>query len=176
MRCLSAYIVVLILATGLSCQSGCGADDNRTRTIGDPLVNPEPVPEELFKTADYQTRFESSRTARKRYFLTKRTRPKVALQFYTQYVKWIYKGHELSEEYAKIVVKMDMAGKCNLTDTLTMLTLDLRMVKDNGGSAKHIKNLEDDILFWNELSKDIEADGDDPADFVIEFSIGEGLE
>ena len=116
-------IAALALCTILGCQIGCGGDDERTQTIGEPLIDPEPVPEELFKTAGWVERWEGSRAARKRYFKTKHTRPEVALQAYIEYIKWMYKGHELSEEYATLVVKMDIAGKSSLPDTLTMLTL-----------------------------------------------------
>lgn len=176
MRYLSISITILALCTILGCQVGCGGDDDYTQEVGEPLIDPEPVPEELFKTAGYVERWEGSRAALKRYFKTKHTRPEVALQAYIEYTKWMYEGHELSEQLATITVKMDMAGKSNIPDTLEMLAIDLQMVKDIDGSQEHIEELETEILFWTELSEELLAEGEDPAEFVIKFSIGKGLD
>ena len=71
---------------------------------------------------------------------------------------------------------MDMAGKTNIPEMLKFLNLELEMANDLQSSEKHIEELEENILFWTELAEDLKIDGEDPADFEIQYEIGEGID
>ncbi len=177
MKCLTYYIIIIAISAVLGCQVGCGTDEKED--IGTALneqyfadIEAE-TKQHLYENADWKVRWEQSRKARKRYIKLRGTYPDAALNAYTEYCNWFYYGHHLALEVAKLSVEMDIAGQSNLPDTLKLLNLQLQIAKDNGEHKDHLDELKEDILFWSELAKDLETDGGDPGEFIIEFEISE---
>lgn len=82
-------------------------------------------------------------------------------------------GHPLATEAATLAVKMDLAGQTNIPEVLKKYNLELQIAKDNAVIQDWIDEIEEKILFWSELSEELEAEGHDPAEFIIQFEIGE---
>ena len=131
----------------------------------------------LYENADWNVRWAQSRKAHKRYIKLRDKYPNAALNAYIEYSNWFNYGHPLVTKTAKLSVKMDLAGEGNVPDMIELLTLELQIAKDNKSTKTHFDELEEGILFWTELAKDLESHGEDPAEFMIEFEISsEGLE
>ncbi|MCY3721765.1 hypothetical protein F4X88_18285 [Candidatus Poribacteria bacterium] len=179
MKCLVFYMMVIAMSVILGCQVGCGGDDysaEQALTEQDYADIEAETRQNLYKHADWTVRWEQSRKAHKRYMKLKNTYPNAALNAYIEYYNWMHYGHPLAIQAAILSVKMDLAGQSNIPDTLEMLNLELQIAKDNNSTKQHIAELEADILFWSELGKELEAEGEDPAAFIIAFEIAEALE
>ena len=153
---------------------GCGGDNAETALVAQNLSDEEVLTKkELYKTADWEIRWEKSRAARKRYMKLRGTYPDAALSAYIEYCNWMEFGHPLATEAATLAVKMDLAGQTNIPEVLQKYNLELQIAKDNAVVQDWIDEIEEKILFWSELSEELEAEGHDPAEFIIQFKIGE---
>jgi hypothetical protein len=176
MRWTKIYFLALLICGVIGCQIGCGHDVENAlveQNISDEEVLTK---QKLYETADGEIRWKKSRAARKRYIKLRDKYPDAALKAYIEYRNWMHHGHPLATEVAKMSAKMDMAGKTHIPEMLKFLNLELEMANDLQSSEKHIEELEENILFWTELAKDLKIDGEDPADFEIQYEIGEGID
>ena len=177
MRFAMLSFLAIVISAFLGCQIGCGKDEEDVSFVEQGLSDEEVLTsEELFVSADWATRFQKSKEARRRYFKLRDTSPSAALKAYIEFHKWLFHGHPLAEESARLTVEMDMAGKSNIPDTLRLLNIELEIITDLNKPTQHIEEIEESILFWTELAEELEAEGHDPADFEIEFEIAPGIE
>lgn len=180
MKRLTFYIMIIVISSILGCQVGCGGDD--AEDIEYALTEQQYADIEaetrqyLYENADWNVRMENAKKARKRYFKLKKMYPNAALNAYIEYQNWFYYGHPLATEIAKLNVKMDMAGKSNISDTLQLLEWELQVAKDREHPKEHIDEFNEEILFWTELAKELVTEGEDPAEFIIAFAIQEAIE
>lgn len=152
---------------------GCG-DDVEQALIEQNLSDEEVLTKhKLYETADEETRWKKSRAARKRYIRLREKYPESAIKAYIEYGNWIHYGHPLATEVATMSAKMDIAGKTNLPSILKFLNLELEMIIDLQGEQEHINELKESINFWTELSDELIEEGQDPAEFEIQYSISE---
>lgn len=179
MRYLFYYVSLLLISAILSCQFGCGESDSEVaQQAYDEQYFAEIENETrqyLYENADWNVRWRESRAAHNRYIKLRKLYPNAALDAYIEYTNWMNYGHVLSEDVAKISVKMDLAGESNLPDTLQLMKWELQIAKDNKESPGYIAELEKDVLFWTELQAELISEGEDPNTFVIEFEIAEAL-
>ena len=179
MRWTKIPILVALICGTLIWQTGCGGDnDDENDGIANALVEQSVLnqelltQQELYEFADWTTRWEKSREARKRYVKLRDTHANEALKAYIEYYNWMHYGHPLAEKIARISVQMDMAGETTIPDMLQLLHLKLEMVKDLTLTTKeHIAELEAEIRFWNELGEELVANGSKVTDCKIEYEI-----
>ena len=171
MRWTKIYFLALLICGVIGCQIGCG-DDVENALVEQNISDEEVLTKQkLYETVDGEIRWKKSRAARKRYIKLRDKYPDAALKAYIEYRNWMHHGHPLATEVAKMSAKMDMAGKTNIPDTLKLLNLELQIEKDVHNRDIQIKEIKESILFWTELAKDLEAHGEDPADFEIQYEI-----
>ncbi len=176
MQSTKMYLLALLICCVIGCQIGC-SDDVEEALIEQNIADAEVLTKQKrYETADHEIRWKKSRAARKRYMRLRDKYPDAALNAYIEYRNWMHYGHPLATEIAKLSAKMDMAGKTNIPDMLKLLNFELEMEHDLQSRKKHIEELEENILFWTELAEDLKSHGEDPADFEIQYEIGEGID
>ena len=178
MKHLAIYIMAITMSVIFGCQVGCGENDAEEALIIQNLSDHEReeqalTQQSLYENADWKLRWKESEAAHKRYIRLRRTYPNAALNAYIEYRNWMQYGHPLATEIAKVVVKADMAGEWNIPDKLQVFKWELQIAKDNKDTKDYIAELEGRILFWSEFAKELEAEGEDPAKFIIAFEISD---
>ncbi len=176
MRRVDFFLIIAILSS-VCCHIGCDRETEETALIEQNVSDEEVLTrQKLYETADWETRWERSRKARKRYFLLKDKYPEAAINAYIEYRNWMDYGHPLAEKVGRISAETDILGKINIPQNLQLLNWELQIAKDTGASKEFLAEMEENILFWTELGEDLESEGHDPALFEISFEIQEKTE
>lgn len=171
---------LLIVYIGLFVM-GCSEDKKQIKPaepydfVDGSILNQElKTQQEIYEWADWNTRWEKSRQARRKYIELRHTHPDAALAAYIEYYNWMHYGHPLATKIATMSVEMDRFGETTIPELLEQLNLELQMKKDLVLSTKdEIEEVTQSIKFWTELREEIIANGGKVTDCKIAFEISE---
>ncbi len=79
--------------------------------------------------------------------------------------------HPLSEQWTQLTFRMDTAGKAFIMDMIQRVELELQMAKDRGPYKEQVTYLEGRLQFWKDRKEHAEAEGRNPREADIKFSI-----
>ena len=105
------------------------------------------------------------------YLRLKKKSPESALIELTKHANAAFMEHPKAGEWAQLAFRMDRAEESSLPDMLHLRQLYLEMARDNEAPIEYIQILENQILFWEEMKKELKAEGRDPNTFYIKFSL-----
>ena len=105
------------------------------------------------------------------YLRLKKENPESALVELTKHANLAFKGHPKATEWARLASRMDRAEGVSLPDMLSLNRLFLEMANDNSAGVEQIHAIEDEIRLWEELAKELEAEGTDPTTFFVGFRL-----
>ena len=80
-------------------------------------------------------------------------------------------GHPLAEEWAQLVFRIDKAGKAAIMDMIQRNELELQMAKHRSPYKEQVTYLEGRVQFWKGRKEQAEAEGRNPNDADIKWSI-----
>lgn len=105
------------------------------------------------------------------YLKLKTQNPDSALIELKAHAQITFKAHPKANEWAEFAARLDRAEKASLDDIRNFSHIALEIAKDNKSENDYIQELEDNILLWDELEKELEAEGRDPAAYYIPFRL-----
>ena len=159
---LTITIVVLI---GLL---GCGDTDSQ-----EPILIPEVPPEEVAGTGNtleaLKEREVASREHLNKYIELKESDPDAALEALIIAASILHDDHPKSEEYAKRLFDLDIAGVATLPQMLALDEIILEIAIDNRYGQELIQHQKEVIEETKEEIKSLEKDGIDPDEFTKTF-------
>lgn len=107
----------------------------------------------------------------KNYQRLKKKNPDAALLELIQHAKLAFMEHPKAVEWAHIASRVDRVGKASLPDMMQLSRLNLEMAQDNNAPEQHLELLESKLLVWEEIEKELIAEGQDPHTFLIKFRL-----
>lgn len=107
----------------------------------------------------------------KNYLKLRKKNPESALLELMKHANIAFKGHPRASEWARLAARMDRAEGGSLPDMLSLNRLFLDMANDNSAAVEQIRDMEDEVRLWEELARELEAEGTDPDTFFIGFRL-----
>ena len=107
----------------------------------------------------------------KNYLRLKKKSPDSALVELTQHAHLAFQAHPKAVEWAQLVACLDRAGRASLPDTLRLSRIELEMARDKNFPAEHLDLLEEEVLVWEEIEKELNAEGTDLNTFFTGFGL-----
>ena len=107
----------------------------------------------------------------KNYLRLKKKSPDSALVELTQHAHLAFQAHPKAVEWAQLVARIDRAGRASLPDILRLRRIELEMARDKNFPTERLYMLEETVFFWEEIEKELNAEGTDPNTFVTAFRL-----
>lgn len=107
----------------------------------------------------------------KNYLRLKKKSPDSALVELTQHAHLAFQSHPKAVEWAQLAARLDRAGRASLPDRLWLSRLELEMARDNHVPAEYLNSLEEKVLVWEEVEKELNAEGTDLNTFFTAFRL-----
>lgn len=107
----------------------------------------------------------------KNYLRLKKKSPDSALVELTQHAHLAFQAHPKAVEWAQLIARIDRAERASLPDILRLRRIELEMARDKNFPTKHLYMLEEQVLFWEEMKKELNAEGTDPHTFFTAFRL-----
>lgn len=107
----------------------------------------------------------------KKYLELKERIPKAAYAELRKSADLTWWGHPLAEEWAHLVFRIDKAGKASIMDMIQRNELELQMAKDRSPYKEQVTYLEGHVQFWKGKKELAEAEGRNPKEADIKWSI-----
>lgn len=107
----------------------------------------------------------------KNYLRLKKKSPDSALVELTQHAHLAFQAHPKAVEWAQLVARLDRAGRASLPDTLRLSRMELEMARDKNLPTEHLDMLEEEVLVWEEIEKELNAEGTDLNTFFTAFHL-----
>ena len=82
---------------------------------------------------------------------------------------FVWRGHPLYKDWAKLVFRQDRAGKASLSALVHRAELELEMARDRPSYKEQVADQEAQLEFWQREKETAEAAGQDPAHVFVEF-------
>ena len=147
-----------------------GCDDTDTEELS---LIPEVPPEEVAVTDDpleaLKARELASREHLNQYIELKESDPDAALEALITAASILHDDHPKSEEYAKRLFDLDIAGVATLPQILALDEIILEIAIDNRYGQEFIQHQKEVIEETKEEIKSLEKDGIDPDEFTKTF-------
>lgn len=105
------------------------------------------------------------------YLKLKKKSPDSALIELKTHANLTFDAHPKANEWAELAARLDRAEKASLPDIQRLGEIVIMMAKDNQKDMAHIQELEDNLLLWTELEKELKAEGTDMTTFYIRFRL-----
>lgn len=105
------------------------------------------------------------------YLKFKEMNPDTALIELKAHAQIAFKMHRRAEEWAELAARLDRAEKTSLRDMRRLNTLVIEIETDNNASAEKIEQLTKNMVVWDEMEKELKAQGIDPNNYYIPFSL-----
>lgn len=105
------------------------------------------------------------------YFKLKDKNPDFALIELKAHANIAFKAHPKANEWAELVARLDRAKEASLPDMLRLSRLDLEIAKNNKAENGNIHELEDNLLLWEEVERELKAENIDPNVFFNAFEL-----
>ena len=102
------------------------------------------------------------------YFKLKKKNPDSALIELKAHANLAFNAHPKANEWAVLVAR---AKEASLPDMLRLSRLDLEIARNNKAENGDIRELEDDLLLWEEVKKELKAESIDPNTFFTAFEL-----
>ena len=80
-------------------------------------------------------------------------------------------SHPIAEEWTQLTFRIDTAEKVSIIDMIQRVELELQMAKDRSPYKEQVTYLEGRLRFWKDRKERAEAEGRDPGNADIKFSI-----
>lgn len=107
----------------------------------------------------------------KNYLRLKKKSPDSALVELTQHAHLAFQAHPKAVEWAQLVARIDRAGRASLPDILRLRRIELEMARDKNFPTERLYMLEETVFFWEEMEKELNAEGTDPNTFFTAFRL-----
>lgn len=105
------------------------------------------------------------------YFKLKEKNPDSALIELKAHANIAFNAHPKANEWAELVARLDRAKEASLPDILRLSRLDLEIARNNKAENGNIHELEDDLLLWEEVEKELKTESIDPNTFFSAFEL-----
>ena len=105
----------------------------------------------------------------KKYLQLKDKSPKAALIELKKAAAYSWWNHPLSEEWAELIFRIDIAGEASIMDMIQRVELELQMAKDRSPYKEQVPYLEGLLEDWQERKALAEANGQNPKDPSVKW-------
>ena len=105
------------------------------------------------------------------YLKLKKKSPDSALIELKAHANLTFEAHPKANEWAELAARLDRAEKASLPDIQRLSEISVVIAKDNQKDMADIQELEDSLLLWTELEKELKAEGTDMTTFYIRFQL-----
>ena len=106
-----------------------------------------------------------------KYFQLKAKNPNAAYAELRKSADLTWWSHPIAEEWPQLTFRIDTTGKASIMDMIQRVELELQMAKDRSPHKEQVTYLEGRLRFWKDRKERAEAEGRDPGNADIKFSI-----